>query len=302
MGIIDKIRAKATGFVNGSKENLLLFPERIQLETTSLCPCDCYMCASKFKKRTNKFLPDDVLDKIIEECSDRGTIMQLFFYGDPCLDSRIPEIVRKCKAADLPNCITTPGVALNEKLSKDLLEAGLTHIGFSVDGNTKETYEKIRRGANFEKTMENIESFIKMRNEGGYITSVHVQMVGCELNKDEWDDYLNRWKPLADEHWIGRYGHRGGEYDAFINIVPQDKKYCDLFEEELCITTDGDATICCRDNGQVIVGNVYSESIEAIWNGKERKRLRKIMREKGTFGIEYCRDCTHVKASKFLEG
>ena len=269
------------------------FPERIQLETTSLCPCDCVMCTSKIKKRENKFMPDELLGKIIEECSRHDVLMQLLFYGDPCLDPRIPRIVRECKAKGLTAFITTPGVALTEKLGKELLEAGLDRCGFSLDGNSKETYEKIRRGADFEKTVHNIETFIKMKNEGNYATAIDVRMVGLELNKHEWEDFLERWKPRVDQTWVGRYSTKGGESDAFQPVEPRNKYYCDLFEKEMCITADGNVTICCRDHGRVIVGNVRSQSIEAVWNGTERKEMREKMRRGGSFNIDYCRNCSY---------
>ena len=51
---------------------------------------------------------------------------------------------------------------------KKILEAGLTRLRFSLDAATKETFEKIRIGADYESVMKNIERFVELRNKGGY--------------------------------------------------------------------------------------------------------------------------------------
>ena len=75
----------------------------------------------------------------------------------------------------------TNAMLLTEKISERLIEAGLDRIIFSLDGMTKETFENIRGGANFEKVVNNIKSFINIRNEmGGKKPCVRIQMVKME--------------------------------------------------------------------------------------------------------------------------
>jgi len=116
-------------------------------------------------------------------------------------------------------------------------------------------------------------------------------MVGMKINKDEWEPFLNRWQPIVDNAFIEKYGHKGGEYDTKEDIRPRNKRYCEPFFKELCITTDGEATICCRDYGQIIVGNVKRDGVRNVWVGPDRKRIGLIMRKRGSFSIPYCRDC-----------
>ncbi len=267
------------------------FPKRIQLETTSVCPCDCIMCSRPLAKRRNTFMDDRLIDKIIEECSSHQVIMQLLFYGDPLTDKRLPEIIKKCKNKNLWTTITTPGVLLNNELALKLLNTGLDHCGFSVDGATKETYEKIRVGANFDLVVKNVENFIRLRDSGDYHTTIDVRMVGLKLTQNETEAFLAKWKPLADQVWVGKYSHKGADYDEQDTIIPVNKNNCEVFYNEMCITTDGDVTICCRDYGRHIMGNVVKDSIKQVWLGEKRKEISNIFQEVGSFGVPYCRDC-----------
>ena len=48
------------------------------------------------------------------------------------------------------------GSVLDDNKIDRIIESGLNDIRFSIDGVKKETYEKIRKGLNFEKTISNI--------------------------------------------------------------------------------------------------------------------------------------------------
>ncbi|MCP4141185.1 MAG: hypothetical protein GY755_13035 [Chloroflexi bacterium] len=50
---------------------------------------------------------------------------------------------------------------------EQLIEAGLDNIRFSLDGATKETYESIRKGSNFEKVIANIEKLLALKQKLG---------------------------------------------------------------------------------------------------------------------------------------
>ena len=120
MMIAEKAKNRAKSILRALLEdNKSKFPElprRIQLETTSLCPCRCIMCPGYNAPRKNKFMEDSLIDQIIDECAPEGTVMQLLFYGDPLLDKRIVDIVRKCKVKELPTVITTVGRQLTPQL------------------------------------------------------------------------------------------------------------------------------------------------------------------------------------------
>ena len=86
---------------------------------------------------------------------------------------------------------------MSEKRSKELLEAGLDVIIFSIDSLKKEVYEKIRVRLNFEEVMKNALKFIELRNLIRPQTEIWFRMIRQESNKNEFPEYYKYWKNLA---------------------------------------------------------------------------------------------------------
>ena len=76
----------------------------------------------------------------------------------------------------------------------ELIDAGLDEIRFSIDGFTKETFEKIRKDANFDKIIENCLRFIKIRDKHGKNKpQIQIRLVEQKENAHEVKDWKNYW-------------------------------------------------------------------------------------------------------------
>ncbi len=58
--------------------------------------------------------------------------------------------------------MTSNGTLLTEKMTSELVEAGLDKLAISVDGLTAETYEPIRKGAVYSKVCQNIKAAVSL--------------------------------------------------------------------------------------------------------------------------------------------
>ena len=85
--------------------------------------------------------------------------------GEPFLNRKIAEMVSYTTSKNIKSHINSNGVLLTEELSKRLIDAKLTELNISFDGGRKETYEKARDGANFEKVIKNIKTLVELKNE-----------------------------------------------------------------------------------------------------------------------------------------
>jgi len=120
----------------------------------------------------NKFL-DEVKD--YASWIDRVNVSR---DGEPLLDLHLEDKIRGLKK----NTIRFVTLATNASLlsadrARLLLDSGLDDIMFSVDAVKKETFEKIRIGLKFEEVVKNCINFLKLRDAGGYKTTVRVRMV-----------------------------------------------------------------------------------------------------------------------------
>ena len=107
--------------------------------------------------------------------------------------------------------ITTNGTVFNQKIN-NLLEKSKVNITVSIDSFNPETYEKIRVGANFNKTWNNIHEFsTHCKNKGRIFTitvcpmiinAFDIPEIVEKCNKEEWNFNFNIvLKPWQQALW-----------------------------------------------------------------------------------------------------
>jgi MoaA/NifB/PqqE/SkfB family radical SAM enzyme len=83
--------------------------------------------------------------------------------GEPLLHPRLEEWIGDAKKAGSKAGFLTNGTLLDQSRTKSLLNAGIDWIAFSIEGGTKETYERIRRSARFETFCKNVQGLTAAR-------------------------------------------------------------------------------------------------------------------------------------------
>ena len=150
------------------KENYILpvsFITKIDLEPIAACNLKCAFCQVpgwKRAKLTNA-IKTDTFESIIDQLPGLVDV-KLQGMGEPFINPRLIELIQICNKKNLYSHIATNGTLLTEKKSKEVLDANLTNLTFSIDGATKETYENAREGANFNEVLDNIKYITNLRN------------------------------------------------------------------------------------------------------------------------------------------
>lgn len=144
------------------------YPIRMEFEMGNTCNLACKMCNSYFSSTYKKHFNDDAVDPIpypenfAEQLEEFIPYLQYtkFTGGEPFLIDSYYKIWDKIISQN-PACgihIQTNGLVLNNKV-KSTLEKGRFYIGVSLDGATKEAYEKIRLYGNFDRLLANLSYF-----------------------------------------------------------------------------------------------------------------------------------------------
>ena len=191
------------------------------------------------------------------------------------------------------NCTT-----LNAGLAEEILHSGLNYLVLSLDGASKDTFEKIRAGAQFEKVVENIKGIFLKKKELGLAWPVLVlQLVYSEETEEELQGYLKQWGGYLgknDQISLKEYNDFAGQVE-----IKTLKKHdfarmpCKVFFDSLVIYWNGDATPCCMDvEGVLKVGNVFESSMREVWQSEIYKKFREAVNHRTYAGLELCRKCT----------
>jgi len=134
------------------------WPVTLNLNNTLACNLRCTMCAQAFG------VPQTVMDPwvyriIRDELFDRVSELDLTVMGEPfCLPKPfLAEVLGDVERFDLRLKMTTNATLFADDDQLRRIARAASNITISIDAATKETYERIRVGAKWERTVGNIE-------------------------------------------------------------------------------------------------------------------------------------------------
>src|SRR5204863_6936582 len=175
-------------------------PIEITLESTAKCNLYCPMCPRHIYTFDNENMDLDLYRKIVEDCKDYVEFIWPYGIGEPMIHPSIFEMIRITRDAGIRTGMSTNATLMDDKRTDMLLDSGLDYVILAFDGATKETYEKYRIGATFEKTRANILAFLRKKPTRDASVYVVLQMVLLKENMSEIDAYrMLWWIPGVDE-------------------------------------------------------------------------------------------------------
>lgn len=161
----------------GSNGKYKIKIKEFTIPLTNRCNSHCIMCHGIFKENKNKTMyNEEPFDITLEEYMkilplnlDSKEIFEddveiVFCHAESLLNRNIYEIIRHTKKV-LPNSkitIVSNGSIPPLKGNEDIVKY-ISRISFSIDGCTKETFEKIRTPLIFEDTIDNIKKWVEYK-------------------------------------------------------------------------------------------------------------------------------------------
>lgn len=282
------------------------FPSVIGIDPTNICNLKCKFCPTWKMKWEKGYIELRLIKKIINEVKASGKklwMVILHNFGEPTLHKELGEIVKIIKESKITRSIqfATNGVALNEKIARELIEAKLDGLTFSVDALTRDEYKEIKGVDALERVKQNAKLIKKIKQElKSKLPHVSAKLVKMTKNRKEWKTFLKEWKSLVDEVALTEYTNWGGnvEYEGVYKI-PKKRYACQFLWYYPVIAWNGDVYICCATISQkAIIGNLYKNTLKEIWEGEKMKEIRKAHLQKRFNDIEPCKNCTYWAESK----
>lgn len=318
--VIDNLFSHSYAFLRGYRSKAV-FPSSIFIEITNRCNLKCPMCPRKYLTRRLMHMDFLLFKKLINEISpfdSQGllSLVGLHLFGEPLLHPRFLDMLkyageklsRVCQNHDKLNPtmsglgFSTNAVFLTPEKATGILHSNTTLVGLSLDGATKKSYGRMRRGSSFEKVIENIEYLLReKRSLGREYPFLAIQIIKTKITVKEIEDFRTRWsrairsvpgssifiKPYTD--WAGQVSEPSfwEKRKGIFFYRP-----CGSLWNTLVIYADGSVSVCCYDvNGKLKIGNVMEQSLKEIWNSQALGRLRNILLSGGASNIEMCRNC-----------
>lgn len=162
--------------------------KQIHIPVTDVCNLGCPMCPRNADRYGSAgHMAEGVFEALLREVPKVPCVMVMAL-GEPLMYPGVVDVVRKCRER-LPTSgevgMTTNATLLDESMARNLIGAGLGFLYASLDGATKETYERYRAGAVFESTCANIKRFTHLVRESGSACRTMLNFVMMDGNVHE---------------------------------------------------------------------------------------------------------------------
>lgn len=164
-------------------------PVAIHFDATTACNLRCEMCALHTlpKSEFGSHLSFDNFKKILDQFPHHQMRhVEIPGRGEPLLNPDLTKMLNYAQERGFTTALYTNATLIDENNVKGLAMY-LDRIHFSVDGAKKETYEGIRKGADFDKVMDNISMFIDVNKTRPkmYRVRTYINFVCSKLNYSE---------------------------------------------------------------------------------------------------------------------
>lgn len=284
------------------------FPLYLNVELHQICNLKCPMCSIGNPDANAKYISDkkmswETYEKIILEAEKHGC-PSICPQGtnEPLLTPNLEEHIRfAANHGFMDIMMNSNATLLTEERSRKLLKSGLTRIRFSLDAVTKETYQKIRIGADFDKVMANIERFLKIKESEGYeLPVVGVNFCKMKINEREVNDFIDTWKDRVDFVAIQNFTPPELQSD-FTGFIPTDSEFnramlddfhCEQPWQRVYVKNNGEVCPCCTFfNEELTLGNIANHTIHELWNSPKMKTLREIHKQGKFYENPVCLSC-----------
>lgn len=175
---------------DAGKTVLESLPQRLVLEVTNRCNLRCAMCGQSHRTFDGHDMERTLFERT-EPLWATTYDATLFGWGEPLLNKDLGYFFDRLRVHEPQIFVLTNGRLLTEELTRRFVDGDLTFLNFSVDGATAETYNRIRRGSDFDIVIENIRRVVALRKASGKKTPyLRMVFVGMVDNIEEFPRYV----------------------------------------------------------------------------------------------------------------
>lgn len=109
--------------------------------------------------------------------------------GEPFLEKSLPRILKKIVNAGPAPSVITNGTLISREVIEQIVGVGPMLINVSIDGATRETFERIRAGGNFDRVIGNMMALREAKERAGTKhPGVQINWAWCKTNLGEYEE------------------------------------------------------------------------------------------------------------------
>ncbi len=258
----------------------------------------------------------DLYKKCIDDIArfpNKVKILRFVGIGEPLLHKNIAEMVEYAVSKDVAYIveILTNASRLTPKMSDSLISAGLSRLVVSLQGTSKDKYQKVcGTNVDFDNLVENLRYFYNNKGRA----QMYIKVVDCALDsKDDEQYFYDLFGDICDtiaiEHAVPI--HSGVDFQ---NVLKENDKAVTQFglpvsDVHICpqpfftlqINPDGKIVPCFSFEYPGIMGDCHNQPVDKIWDGRQFQQLRRKMLDGVKNVCDVCANCSIITYRLFPE-
>lgn len=167
---------------------------RVKLDMVGRCQLRCVMChfAHPDFVENKTTMGEGLLEKVAADLFPRAHDVVLSSSAEPLMAPDLPRALELCRQYDVPNFhFSTNGMSLTEAIVDKVIEVQMPLITISFDAAKKETFERIRTPAKFDRVLSRFDVIRERREHfGSKFPEVSVTAVLMKSNIEEIPDLI----------------------------------------------------------------------------------------------------------------
>lgn len=273
------------------KEVLRSKPYIYRVEPLNICNLHCPLCETGIgaQKRPLGQLSLAKYQEIVDSIAPYAYSLELYHYGEPFLHRHIFEMVSYAKQKKIFVMFNTHFNHFNEQMADKLVLSGLDLLNISIDGSTQEVYGNYRVGGSLQKVWDNLALLVEAKKRHNhYAPFIIVRMLVNKQNEHQVEELrqqayargANLFSPAEffyDAHHPADVQQWQPSQHNHLQHALTDSEHCAFLWENFTVQWDGGVLPCCWfAHPEHVVGNLFSEPLEKIWNNEAYRLSRRM--------------------------
>ncbi len=259
------------------------FPKNMLVELTNACNHRCIFCANRKMTRAVGHIDDALLFRVMGEAFELGT-REVGFYatGEPFASPSLARYVGEAKRLGYTYIyVTTNGALATPLRAREVIDAGLDSIKFSINAGTRESYERIHGYDDFHRVLQNLAFVAEYRKTLDRPFKVYVSCILTRYTVGEQDRLRLLVEPLVDDIVFLNVRNQGGfmfEVNEYLSVdghTSMRTPPCPMLFNRIHITCEGYLNACCVDyQNYLAVADLNTLSLRDAWLSESFVQLR----------------------------
>ena len=272
---------------------------RAYVEITNICNRSCSFCPKT--RRDPRSVTMEEFAHIARSIAPVTDYLYYHVMGEPLTHPLLPDFIRYASSLGLKSAVTTNGTLLSKR-GTELIESNVYKVNISVH-----SFESGSE-ASYEEYILSCLDFADKASRRGVLVVLRLWNRGATDTKNT-DTERMIYERFGEPEQVSSRGarlRRGLHLEYGDRFVWPDMRETDMGDSVFChglgdhfgILSDGSVIPCCLDHeGDITLGNVFCEPLEAILSSERAEAIRNGFRHKKA-SEELCRKCSYARRFK----